>query len=186
MRRLSILLSAAACLILASVPSVVMAAPFADGNFETPGHPGYVNIPTNGTVGPWKVTSGNIDYGTAPAQTSCAGGSGNCVDLNGTNVGAISQTFDTCTPRYRVDFSMSRHHMLQRQPATLVAHAGSQTFTFTHSPPTAPGTWVPETFTFASTGPTTTIAFTSTTTSANPIGAGPEIDNVSVKMVSCD
>jgi hypothetical protein len=168
-----------------NVSNAAMAAPFADGNFETPSHSGYVNIPASGTVGPWKVTAGNIDYGTAPAQTTCAGGSGNCVDLNGTSVGAISQTFDTCTPTYRVDFSMSRHHLLGTQPATLIAHAGNQSFTFAHSPPTAPGTWEAHNFSFPSIGPATTITFTSTT-NAKPAGAGPEIDNVSVRMTSCN
>jgi len=188
MRRFSILLSGttwAALVIALNVSNAAMAAPFADGNFETPSHSGYVNIPTSGTVGPWKVTAGNIDYGTAPAQTTCAGGSGNCVDLNGTSVGAISQTFDTCTPTYRVDFSMSRHLLLAKQSASLVALAGNQSFPFTHNPPTAPGTWEAHNFSFHSIGPTTTIAFKSTT-NANPSGAGPEIDNVSVKMTSCD
>ncbi len=183
MRRFSILLSGAACVALAAVTA--QAAPFADGNFETPGHSGYVNILTNGTIGPWKVTLGNVDYGTAPAQTNCQTAGGNCVDLNGTGIGAISQTFDTCKPTYRVDFSMSRHRMLQTQSASLVALAGNQTFAFTHSPPTAPGTWVPEYFTFVGVAPATTITFKSTT-NANPAGAGPEIDNVSVKMVSCN
>lgn len=175
----------AALVVAMSVPNAAMAAPFTDGNFETPGHPGFVNILIGGTIGPWKVTAGSIDYGTAPAQTSCQTAGGNCVDLNGTSQGAISQTFDTCKPTYRVDFSMSRHLMLKTQPASLVALAGNQTFTFTHNPPIAPGTWVPENFSFVGVGPTTTIAFKSTT-NANPAGAGPEIDNVSVKMVSCN
>ena len=168
-----------------TVPNAAMAAPFADGNFETPGHSGFANILVGGTIGPWKVIAGSVDYGTAPAQTSCQNAGGNCVDLNGTGQGAISQTFDTCKPTYRVDFAMSRHLMLKTQPASLVALAGNQSFAFTHSPPIAPGTWVPENFSFVGVGPTTTIAFKSTT-SANPVGAGPEIDNVTIKMVSCN
>jgi hypothetical protein len=84
-----------------------------------------------------------------------------------------------------VDFAMSRHLLLRTQPASLVALAGNQSFAFTHSPPTAPGTWVPENFIFVGVAPTTTISFKSTT-NANPAGAGPEIDNVTVKMVSCN
>jgi hypothetical protein len=178
-------LAAFAALAMAlNVPNAAMAAPFGDGNFETPGHPGFQTIAPSGTIGPWKVTSGTVDYGTAPAQTPCDGGAGNCVDLNGTGPGAISQTFTTCTPTYLVSFRMSRHHMLATQTATVVAHAGSGTWTFTNGPSNGPpGTWTSETFSFPSTGPLTTIGFSSTTHD-DPVGAGPEIDNVVVRA-SC-
>jgi hypothetical protein len=172
------LASCAALVMALNVPNAAMAAPFSDGNFETPGHTGFETIAPPGSIGPWKVTSGNVDYGTAPAQTACDGGAGNCVDLNGGGPGAISQTFTTCTPTYFVTFRMSRHHMLATQSATVVAHAGGGTWTFTNGPSNGPpGTWTSENFSFPSTGPLTTISFTSTTHD-DPVGAGPEIDNV--------
>ena len=177
--------AAALAIFVAAAPNMAVAASFGDGNFESPGHPGYTTLMNGGAIGPWTVTAGSVDYGTAPAQTACA--SGNCVDLNGNGPGAISQTF-SCTPRYRVDFMMSRHRMLGRQAATIVALVNNVAVpggTFTHGPSPAPGTWVSHTFTFTSTTPAVTLTFESTT-HGNPIAAGPEIDNVAVKMVSCD
>ena len=169
-------------------PPAAMAASFADGNFETPGHSGYVEVPTNGTIGPWKVIAGSVDYGTAPGQTACQTAGGNCVDLNGSGPGVISQTFDTCKPMYQVDFFMSRHKQLATQTATMVALVnGAQVGgPFTHGPSPAPGEWVAHSFTFpVGNLPTTSIGFKSTT-NGNPVAAGPEIDNVSLKMLPCN
>jgi hypothetical protein len=171
-----------------TVPNLAMAAPFTNGDFQTPSHPGYVNVPTGGTIGAWTVTSGSVDHGTAPAQTGCQTAGGQCVDLNGNGPGTISQTFDTCKPTYRVDFYMSRHKLLANQTATAVALINNIPVaggTFTNGPSPAPGVWEAHSFTFVGTAPTTTIAFKSTT-NGNPVAAGPEIDNVTMKMVSCN
>lgn len=178
----------AALAIALNVPTAAMADPssLGNGNFEAPPHPGYTNIPSPGTIGAWKVISGSVDHGTGPAATPCQTPGGQCVDLNGNSKGKISQDIKTCQPKFRVHFYMSRHAALGNQEATLVASIGTHTFPFKHALPVLPGVWVAHEFDFVGSSMTSIpLAFESTTNATDP-RAGPQIDNVTIKLLSCD
>jgi hypothetical protein len=163
-------------------PISASAAPFTNGGFETPTVSGsYTTVTGPGTIGAWTV-SGTVNHGKGPAATTCSTSSGQCIDLNGDGPGGITQTFDnTCT--YRVDFMMSRHTQIATASLEAFVNASSKGI-FTHNvagvTPTN-GKWEPHTFNFVGT-PSTTLAFKSKVMSG---AAGPQIDNVSVKLVSC-
>jgi hypothetical protein len=164
-----------------NVPTAATAAPFANGAFETPTVSGSYTTAPPATIAGWTVT-GTVNHGTGPAQTTCP--SGQCVDLNGKGPGAISQTFDTtCKPTYQVDFMMSRH--LQLASASLEAWVdGGSKGTFTHNDAgvtATDGKWQPHTFTFVA-NPSTKLEFKSKVMTG---AAGPQIDNVRVKLISC-
>jgi choice-of-anchor C domain-containing protein len=156
-----------------------------NGSFELPGYPGYTTVPTGSIyITNWKVTSGNVDYGTGPAGTTCQAAVGNCVDLNGSGPGTIQQTFDTvkgatCT----VKFYMSRHVNLTLSSATmavLIDGMAVASSPYTHNLPgvnAANGQWQAQFFNFTAGGASTTLAFQS----MMPDAAGPQIDNVSVE-----
>jgi Protein of unknown function (DUF642) len=175
----------AALAVALCVPTAASAAPFSDGTFATPSHGQYATITAPSMFGPWKVTAGSVDHGTAPGQTTCV--SNQCVDLNGNAPGAISQTFDSsCKPTYHVTFKMSRHKLLgdSNTPAKLQAWANGNPILpiFEHnvagvSP--ADGKWEPHNFSFpGAAGASQTIEFRSVAPTSG--AAGPQIDDVVV------
>jgi hypothetical protein len=166
-----------------NVTTAATAAPFTNGAFETPTVSGSFTTAPPATIAGWSVT-GSVNHGTGPAQTTCP--SGQCIDLNGNGPGAISQTFDTtCKPTYQVDFLMSRHVQLGATPAELEAWVdGVSKGVFKHGEAgvsAQDGKWKPHTFTFVA-NPSTTLAFKSKVMTG---AAGPQIDNVRVKLISC-
>jgi|1186.fasta_scaffold36906_2 hypothetical protein len=172
----------AALVVAVNVPTSATAAPFGNGGFETPTVSGtYATVTAPGTIGPW-VVNGSVNHGKGPAATTCSTASGQCIDLNGNGPGGITQTYDnTCT--YRVDFMMSRHTQLTT--ASLEAFADTiSKGVFIHNVAgvtSTDGKWQPHTFNFVG-GATTKLAFQSKVMSG---AAGPQIDNVTVKLVSC-
>jgi len=151
-----------------------------EGTFENPPVVGWTTYSEGTPFGPWTVTAGDVDHGPTPAGTTCQGSAGQCVDLNGSVPGAISQVFDTRVGgACQVWFWMSRH-VQQATQATLVPSVDSVDLAaVTHNLPGVArndGKWEQKTFSFVAAGPTTTLGFRSTTSGA----AGPQIDNVSV------
>jgi len=172
----------AALVIAVNVPAI--AAPYSDGDFQTPVVSGaYSTVTGPATIGPW-IVNGSVNHGKGPAGTTCSTTSGQCIDLNGNGPGGVTQTFErTCN--YRVDFMMSRH--TQIATASLEAFVDGVTKgIFTHNVvgvTPQDGKWQPQTFNFVG-GPSTTtkLAFQSKVMTG---AAGPQIDNVTVKLVSC-
>lgn len=175
------------CAMLVAGPVVAQVAPLLNGDFEGPPQTsGYTTVSgyLSGATG-WKVTSGNVNVGTAPAGTQCQSAGGHCVDLNGDTQGRIEQTMASkAGSKCTVTFWMSRH--LQRTSATLqtfVNNVATSPATFTHNTAgisTTNGKWEQHSFSFASTDPSTTIAFASAMTGA----AGPQLDNVTLRCTS--
>lgn len=182
-----------ALLMIANVPTSA-SAQLLNGSFEIPIVPGnYTTYSTAPAGFGWFITSGTVDHGKGPAQTKCQHPAGNpdrqCIDLNGDGQGGIAQKFLTCKPKYRVKFFMSRHVQLGATPATLEASIDSNTpVTFTHSVLGVTSTtpkWQPRQFDFCATQPSHTLQFKSATNVASMPAAGPQIDNVTLKLVSC-
>jgi hypothetical protein len=172
---------------------------FTNGNFEAPPAAGTAATYNSGAPPAafvWRVTTGSVNHGTAPGQTNCHGGSGQCVDLNGGAPGAIEQTFTTVQwQKYRVTFYMSRHRQLILSGTTATLQAlvtdsvgGGVVFTngFAHSVPNstagaaANGAWTLRQFDFIAPTTSTTLAFASTTEQG---AAGPQIDSVEIKPI---
>jgi choice-of-anchor C domain-containing protein len=176
-----------AALLLAG--TAVLAAPaqartpsrFDDGAFAYPVAPAasFTELGTGQSIGPWQVTSGNVDLIGAGFWQSPEGDQS--VDLNGNTAGSIAQTFTT-TPgtTYSVTYSLAGNPQLA--PAVKTGHAGVdgqdfQDFTFdtTGKSTTAMG-YVGRQFTFVAAGATSTLSFVSSTAGA----AGPVVGNVQV------
>lgn len=161
--------------------SPAMAAPFANGSFETsPTNPGsgwltFGNGDATNLPG-WTVL-GSVDYVGNYWQTPDGTRS---LDLNGSSLGGISQTFDTLAGvTYTVTFALSKN------PGAAVAtldvsatgnNAASYLFNAGNSSPNM--LWSDRTYSFTATGTTTTLTFLSTT-SGTPF-AGPALDNVRI------
>lgn len=170
--------------------SMVHAAPFTNGSFETYTPSDFsepfitLNSVNTGIAG-WTVPSGNIDY----IGNLWAAQEGNrSLDLNGSNaLGTIEQTFDTTAGhQYEVTFYLAGNYILSPAIKTLnvgATGAAVQGYAFDSTGHSAGAMgWVQETYSFTASSSTTTLSFMSTTT--NPVGQssfGPALDNVSVK-----
>ncbi|MER5766583.1 choice-of-anchor C family protein [Streptomyces sp. NPDC001985] len=165
---------------VASVPPVTR---FHDGGFEYPRAPAGLFTPyfPGEDIGPWSVSRGAVDLIGAGTWQAAEGDQS--VDLNGT--GAVSQTFATAPGgTYTVTYALAGNPT-DTDPAVktgtvLVDGQNVQDFSFdvTGKTYTAMG-YVTRRFTFVAGGPTTTLAFTSTTGAAAP--NGPVIDDVCVE-----
>src|ERR1035437_6257903 len=173
-----------ACAMLLAGTAAAQVAPLLNGDFEpaTQSAP-YTTVSgyLSGATG-WKVTAGNVDVGTAPAQTRCQFVGTHCVDLNGNTQGRIEQTMaSTAGWACTVTFQMSRH--LQLASATLqtfVNNVATSPASWTHTIAGVipnDGKWQQHSFTFTSAAPTTTLAFASAMTGM----AGPQLDNVTMQ-----
>jgi Protein of unknown function (DUF642) len=175
----------AAFAVALTIPISAMAGPFGDGNFETPSVTGaFTTITGPAMIGPW-VVNGSVNLGKGPAATTCSTANGQCVDLNGDSPGGITQTFDVaCT--YRVDFFMSRHMQLASSSASLEAFVNTVSKgVFTHDAPRitpTDGKWKKFSFNFVVGAQPTVLKFQSKVMTG---AAGPQIDNVTVTLVSC-
>jgi choice-of-anchor C domain-containing protein len=182
MMRRSALASAAMCLIWAGS---TCAAPFTNGSFETGTNPGsYTTVvgSNSAAIASWTVPSGgSVDY--IGSYWQAADGS-RSIDLNGSNVGSIQQTFDTIAGQaYQAAFSMSGNPDGGLGTKTMLVGATgnvSQAFSFTVGPSQthANMNWTSMLYSFVATGASTTLSFASTTAS-QPF-FGPALDNVSV------
>lgn len=203
---------AAVSLIVASLGlsiNQVMAAPFTNGDFESPHVGNHFNVINSGTIGAWNVA--NVDHiGTYwPGQGPTGGRS---VDLNGSNgqQGAIWQTFDTVAGQsYTVNFFYTRNSdynasgVLQMAAGAFATPTDFQNFrtgaafsslvNFIFNTPEhgllstlicdPNDTWQQGSFTFIAAGSSTTIGFLGSpvgTPGTNNAYSGPVIDTVSV------
>jgi hypothetical protein len=158
-----------------------------NGDFEANPQNGWplVGAPAFLSPGTWQVTTGSVNVGTAPAGTNCqAGPTSHCVDLNGSNPGAIAQTLQSIAPGHTctVRFYMSRHRDLASGSATMTASVNGNPTTpasFVHNATgmtVADPKWELRSFSFVTTSATNVLAFAS----QSPGAAGPQIDNVSI------
>ena len=168
------------------------ASHFDDGSFETPRVAAntFVNLGTGGTIGPWKVTAGNVDLIGDGFWQAAEGDQS--VDLNGGNAGAVSQTFTTVPgKRYTVRYSLAGNPGVggpaMKTGKVLVDGQNFQNFSFDTTGKTMANMgYVTREVSFVATGATTTLTFASTLSGAY----GPVIDDVSVRHCepcpSCD
>ncbi|MDH6139322.1 MULTISPECIES: choice-of-anchor C family protein [Kitasatospora] len=154
---------------------------FDDGSFEYPIAPAnsFTEPGTGQSIGPWQITSGNVDLIGAGFWQAAEGDQS--VDLNGSTAGTIAQTFTT-TPgtTYTVTYSLAGNPAAG--PTVKTGHADIdgqdfQDFSFdiTGKSTTTMG-YVGRQFTFVAANSATTLSFASTTTGY----AGPVVDNVQV------
>jgi choice-of-anchor C domain-containing protein len=138
----------------------------------------------------WEVLPVSIDYIGSYWEAGDGGVSGRSVDLNGRNVGGLTQTFATADGQaYNVSFLLSGNPDSGPTVKTLdvLTNGNSHLFDFniTGNSRTNMG-WKQKTFTFIATGDTSTINFMSTTGGASTSGEccwGPALDGVSVTAV---
>ncbi|MFE9008787.1 choice-of-anchor C family protein [Streptomyces sp. NPDC007875] len=155
---------------------------FDDGSFETPavGANTFTTVVAGGTIGPWKVTSGNVDHIGDGFWQAAEGGQS--VDLNGTGAGTVAQTFTTVPgKRYTVTYSLAGNPAggpTVKTGSVLVDGQNFRNFTFDITGKSFGNMgYVTQEVTFVARGTSTTLAFASTNNSAY----GPVIDDVMVR-----
>ncbi|WHX20704.1 choice-of-anchor C family protein [Streptomyces malaysiensis subsp. malaysiensis] len=164
---------------------------FDDGSFETPtvGANTFVNLGTGASIGPWKVTAGNVDLIGDGFWQAAEGNQS--VDLNGGGAGTVAQTFATVPgKKYSVTYSLAGNPgggPAVRTGKVLVDGQTFQDFSFDVTGKTWTNMgYVTREVTFVARGTSTTLAFASTNSSAY----GPVIDDVRVSSCtpcpSCD
>ncbi len=163
------------------VASSAWAAPFTNGSFETgPAPGGFTTLAAGSTsITGWTVLSTNIDY--IGSHWVAQDGS-RSLDLNGSAIGGVAQTFDTTAgSTYTVGFWIAGNPDGLPTVKALTATAGSTTFSTTfdvsgHSKSSMG--WELRTFDFVASAGTTTLSFVSTI--GSPCCYGPALDNVTV------
>jgi choice-of-anchor C domain-containing protein len=138
------------------------------------------NVTMGQSIGPWRVTSGNVDLIGAGFWQAADGDQS--VDLNDTNAGAVSQTFRT-TPgtKYTVTYSLAGNPDEPTKLKTgkvLIDGQNIQDFSFdTTGKTTTNMGYVRRQVTFVATSRSTTLTFASSTPNS---AWGPVIDDVTV------
>ncbi|MFJ3791252.1 choice-of-anchor C family protein [Kitasatospora sp. NPDC090091] len=155
---------------------------FDDGSFETPKAPAnaFTNLTTGQSIGPWKVTAGNVDLIGAGFWQAAEGDQ--ALDLNGSTSGAVAQSFTTVPgTTYSVTYTLAGNPdggAALRTGRALIDGQAFQDFSFDITGRTrAAMGYVGRQFTFVAQGTSTTLGFTSTVAGAY----GPVIDDVQVK-----
>ncbi|WNE96810.1 choice-of-anchor C family protein [Streptomyces luomodiensis] len=175
----------------AASAAAVSLSRFDDGSFETPRVAAntFTNVGTGGTIGPWKVTAGNVDHIGAGYWQAAEGDQS--VDLNGGTAGTVAQTFTTVPgKRYVVTYSLAGNPgggPAVRTGKVLVDGQNFQDFSFDVTGKTVTNMgYVTREVVFVARGTSTTLAFASTQNTAY----GPVIDDVTVRACtpcpSCD
>jgi choice-of-anchor C domain-containing protein len=170
---------------LAALPTGANAAAFMNGSFETgPAVGSFTTLGTGSTaLTGWTVTSGSVDYIGSYWQAAEGVRS---VDLDGSSVGSIAQTFDTSIgSTYVVTFFMSGNPDGGPNPKTMdVSATGGATvgYVFPMAGVSRPNNmlWTEMTYVFTASSASTTLSFASTTGGQF---FGPALDNVSVVAV---
>ncbi|MER7770805.1 choice-of-anchor C family protein [Kitasatospora sp. NPDC096140] len=155
---------------------------FDDGSFESPKAPAgsFTNLATGQTIGPWRITAGNIDLIGAGFWQAAEGDQS--VDLNGGTGGTIAQTFTT-TPgtAYSVTYALAANPAggpAVKTGKALIDGQDFQDFSFDSTGKTmAAMGYVGRQFSFVAQNSSTTLTFTSTVAGAY----GPVLDDVQVK-----
>ncbi|MEU6239467.1 choice-of-anchor C family protein [Kitasatospora sp. NPDC047058] len=155
---------------------------FDDGSFETPKAPAnaFTTLSAGQGLGPWTVTAGSVDLIGAGFWQAAEGDQS--LDLNGSNSGAVAQSFTTVPgTTYSVTYALAGNP--DGGPALRTGRAridgqDFQDFSFDVTGRTrAAMGYVGRQFTFVAQGTSTTLGFTSTVAGAY----GPVLDNVQVK-----
>jgi choice-of-anchor C domain-containing protein len=168
---------------LLALPAAANATAFSNGGFETGTTPGSFSTVNAGgaDIAGWDVVSGSDDYIGNYWQ---AGEGARSVDLNGNDIGAIAQTFDTIFGvKYVVDFLIAGNPdgtpTLKSLDVAATGNAAAQfSFLTTGNDKSAMG-WLSKRYTFIATGTSTTLSFTSLDHSAY----GTALDGVNVAAV---
>ncbi|MET8627408.1 choice-of-anchor C family protein [Kitasatospora sp. NPDC004669] len=155
---------------------------FDDGSFESPKAPAnsFIEPVAGQSIGPWTVTSGNVDLIGAGFWQAAEGDQS--VDLNGSGPGAIAQTFTTVPgTTYSVTYALAGNPeggVPLRTGQVLIDGQDFQDFSFdvTGKTKTAMG-YVGHQFSFVAQNSATTLTFQSTVAGVY----GPVLDNVQVK-----
>ncbi|MFI9273418.1 choice-of-anchor C family protein [Kitasatospora sp. NPDC052896] len=162
---------------------VVTPSHFDDGSFETPRVAAntFQDFTTGQSIGPWQVTSGTVDLIGAGYWQAAEGDQS--VDLNGTNTGAVAQTFSTDSGKcYTVTYALAGNPAASPTVKTgeaLIDGQDFQDFSFDVTGKTfANMGYVYRQFTFIATNASTTVTFASTTPNSD---AGPVIDDVRIQ-----
>jgi choice-of-anchor C domain-containing protein len=129
----------------------------------------------------WIVTGSSIDYIN---YYWVASNGSKSLDLNGSNAGGVTQTFDTIAGKsYQVNFDLAGNPGGEPTVKTLAVTAPnfSQNYSFdvTGHGVSSMG-WTTKSFIFTASGSSSTLGFTSTTGS----GYGPALDNVTVTQTN--
>jgi choice-of-anchor C domain-containing protein len=187
-RRTGRFIVAAASVVVLSCVGAITAAPasaatgFSDGSFETPvvASNTFVTIFPGQPLGPWTVTSGNVDLIGAGFWQAADGVQS--LDLDGGQAGAVSQTFATSPLfAYEVSFALAGNPVdlpVVKTGQVLVNGHVALNFSFDTTGKTeAHMGYVHREFAFQATGNATTIEFASTTAGA----FGAVIDDVEIQ-----
>ena len=181
-----ILSAAAAAILTVSLAGVSSAADptIANGSFETGTDPvvsTQLSAVSTSITG-WTVSSGTVDYIGTYWQAADGVRS---LDLSGSGVGAVQQTFVTTVgTSYRVTFSMSGNPEGGTGTKTMTASTGGTPIAFSYG--VGAGNtrvhmkWANKSFLFTATAATTTLTFTSTTSGVY----GPALDKVRVQLAA--
>nr|WP_223182930.1 MULTISPECIES: choice-of-anchor C family protein [unclassified Streptomyces] len=158
---------------------------FDDGSFEYPTAPAhaFTTLVAGQSIGPWRVVSGSVDLIGAGFWQAAEGDQS--VDLNGTQAGAVAQTFTTVAGRtYTVTYALASNTAggpAVKTGKVLIDGQDFQDFSFDSTGRTAAAMgYVQRQVTFVANAPTTTLGFAST----GPTAHGPVIDDVRVTAAS--
>jgi choice-of-anchor C domain-containing protein len=178
------LAASAIAALLASSAGAASAASIVNGGFEagTGDTPPYATLSGGSTsITGWTVTGGSVDwingYWNASEGT-------HSLDLNGLDVGGITQTIATVAGQtYNLSFDLSANPDLSG-PRSILVSAGNASQTFTFAGPSSLGAmnWQSNLFQFVATGSTTALSFDSA--SVDNCCWGPALDNVAITGVA--
>lgn len=173
-----------AAALLACLGSGADAAVFMNGGFEIGPDPGVFTEHGTGdsTITGWTVTSGTIDYiGT---YWQAQGGSSRSIDLAGSSLGTIEQTFDTIAGQtYQVNFYTSRNPDGgdPLRSGTVSINGTDHTFYYSASNDRSNMMWLLNSYTFTASGTSSTLSFAADASAG--CCYGPALDSVSVAAV---
>ncbi|AXU17139.1 choice-of-anchor C family protein (plasmid) [Streptomyces clavuligerus] len=168
-----------------AAPSAAALSRFDNGSFEYPLAPvnSFATLAAGQSLGPWKVGSGSVDLIGAGFWQAAEGNQS--VDLNGTQPGAVGQTFTTTAGRaYTVTYALAANPgggPALKTGRVLIDGQNVQDFSFDSTGKTMANMgYIRRQVTFVAGGPSTTLGFASTVAGA----WGPVVDDVQVR-VSC-
>ncbi|MFI6449480.1 choice-of-anchor C family protein [Kitasatospora sp. NPDC050543] len=156
---------------------------FDDGSFEYPRATAnsFTSLSAGQAIGPWQVTAGSVDLIGAGFWQAAEGDQS--VDLNGSNSGAVAQTFTTVPgTTYTVTYALAGNPggaPALKTGSALIDGQNFQDFSFNTTGKTFTNMgYVNRQFTFRATGSATVVAFASTTPDS---AYGPVVDDVRIQ-----
>lgn len=177
---------AATSVLLASAGATASAqtvSRFDDGSFEYPRATAnsFASLSAGQAIGPWQVTAGSVDLIGAGFWQAAEGDQS--VDLNGSNSGAVAQTFTTVPgTTYTVTYALAGNPggaPALKTGSALIDGQNFQDFSFNTTGKTFTNMgYVNRQFTFRATGSATVVAFASTTPDS---AYGPVVDDVRIQ-----